>query len=63
MLGAIILFDSGQMTWESFRSRGLDGDEVDDFESAVLLETFVGVFMLDEDVEDLSVDGFAGTRK
>lgn len=41
----------------------MDGDEVDDFESAVLLETFVGVFMLDEDVEDLSVDGFAGTRK
>lgn len=54
------------MTWESFKSRGFDGDEVGVvavFESVVLvLLIFVGVFVLDEDVEDLSVDGLAGTE-
>lgn len=65
LLGAMILFDSGQMTWESFKSSGLDGDDVfdADFRSDVLPEIFVGVFEFNEVAEDLSVDGFAGTRK
>lgn len=67
LLGAMILFDSGQMTCESFKSSGLGAEEldaVDDvFSSNVeLFETFVVVFEGDEDDEDLNVDGFAGTR-
>lgn len=64
----MILFDSGQMTCDSFKSSGLDVEEldaVDDaFRSSVELhETFVDVFDGDEDGEDFNVDGFAGTRK
>lgn len=61
----MIVFDSGQMTCDSFKSSGLDGEELDavDFKSNVeLLETFIGVFDLVDDEEDLRVDGFAGTR-
>lgn len=60
----MIVFDSGQMTCDSFKSSGLDGEELDAvvFRSNVeLLETFIGVFEI-EDEEDLRVDGFAGTR-
>lgn len=68
LLGAMILFDSGQMTCDSFKSSGLDVEEldaVDDvFRSNVeLLEIFVCVFDGDEDGEDFNVDGLAGTRK
>lgn len=67
LLGAIILFDSGQMTCESFKSSGLDDEELDavddDFGSNVALpEIFVSLFDGDEDEEDFNVDGFAGTR-
>lgn len=68
LLGAMILFDSGQMTCDSFKSSGLDGEELvavaDDFRSNVeLLVIFVCIFEMDEDEEDRNVDGFAGTRK
>ena len=68
LLGAMILFDSGQMTCDSFKSSGLDVEELDAVEDAFksnveLLETFVCVFDGDEDGEDFIVDGFAGTRK
>lgn len=70
LLGAMILLDSGQITCDSFKSSGLDGEElvavVDVFRSSVeLLEIFVCIFEIDEDEEDLIVivDGFAGTRK
>lgn len=65
----MILFDSGQMTCDSFKSSGLDVDElVTDVvlgDSNVLLVTdvFTGVFVVIEDEEDLRVDGFAGTRR
>lgn len=65
LLGTMIVFDSGQMTCDSFKSSGLDGEELDavDFRSNVeLLEIFIGVFDLVDDEEDLRVDGFAGTR-
>lgn len=70
LLGAIILFDSGQMTCDSFKSSGLDDDKEvavdavdDDFDSNVAVpEIFVSLFDGDEDEEDLNVDGFAGTR-
>lgn len=68
LLGAIILFDSGQRTCDSFKS-SLDSDldeELDavvgDFISSVL-EIFPGLFSANEDEEDLKVDGLAGTRK
>lgn len=62
----MILLDSGQITCESFKSSGLDIEElvavVDVFLSiAELLETFVCILEIDEDEEDLIVDGFAGT--
>lgn len=68
LLGAMILFDSGQITCDSFKSSGLDDEELDavddDFGSKVALpEIFVSLFEGDEDEEDLNVDGFAGTRR
>jgi hypothetical protein len=70
LLGAMILLDSGQITCESFKSNGLDGEElvavvVVGFRSSVeLLEVLVCIiFEMDEDEEDLIVEGFAGTRK
>lgn len=66
LLGAIILFDSGQMTCDSFKSSGLEElDAVDDdFSSSVALpEILAWFFGWAEDEEDFSVDGFAGTRK
>lgn len=68
LLGAMILFDSGQITCDSFKSSGLDGEELvavaDVFLSNVeLLEILVCIFDIDEDEEDLIEDGFAGTRK
>lgn len=68
LLGAIILFDSGQITCDSFKSNGLDGEELvavvaADFRSSVeLLEILVCIFEMDEDEEDLIDDGFAGTE-
>jgi hypothetical protein len=78
-MGAIILFDSGQMTCDNFKSRGLLSEELDAIaEIAVvdvvcdasfdnskfnkLLDDFDFAFMLDEDDEDFSVAGFAGTK-
>lgn len=68
LLGAMILFDSGQITCDSFKSSGLDGEELvavaDDFRSNVeLLAIFVCILEMDEEEEDLNVDGFAGTKK
>lgn len=71
LLGAMILFDSGQITCDNFKSSGFDVEELDDvvvivevFEDSTLplTELFSCVFELDEEVEDLRVDGFAGTR-
>jgi hypothetical protein len=67
LLGAMIFFDSGQITCDSFKSSGLDDEELDavkcDFGSNVeLLEIFDTIFEVDEDDEDLKVDGFAGTK-
>jgi hypothetical protein len=64
----MILFDSGQITCDSFKSSGLDGEElvavVVVFRSNVeLLEIFVCILEIDEDEEDRIDDGFAGTRK
>lgn len=63
----MILLDSGQITCESFKSSGLDSEELDAvvvvfLSTAELLETFVCILEIDEDEEDLIVDGFAGTR-
>lgn len=65
LLGAMILFDSGQMTCDSFKSSSLDELEGGVFgaSTAVLTEVFGCVFELDEDEEDFNVDGFAGTRR
>lgn len=75
LLGAMILFDSGQMTCESFKSSGLDDEELDAvvvvvvadvvgaLASSAVTDDFDDVFEMDEDDEDLRVDGFAGTRK
>lgn len=67
LVGAMILFDSGQTTCDSFKSSGLEGEELDgvdnDLRSNVeLLEFFVGVFEAVEDREDLRVTGFAGPK-
>lgn len=69
LLGAMILFDSGQMTCESFKSSGLDVEELvtdavvlGDSSVLQLTDVFTGVFAVNEDEEDLRVDGFAGTR-
>lgn len=68
LLGAMILFDSGQMTCDSFKSSGLDDEELDaaddDFSSNVELpEIFDCDFEGDEDEEDFNADGFAGTER
>lgn len=64
LLGAMILFDSGQMTCESFKSSGLGVEELG-VEAGVFggstAEVFGCVFA-DKDEEDFKVDGFAGTR-
>lgn len=66
LLGAMILLDSGQITCDSFKSSGLEDEEldaaVDAFGSSVALPgVFTCIFEIDEDEEDRRVDGFAGT--
>lgn len=71
LLGVMILFDSGQITCDSFKSSGLDDEELDavvvvddDFNSNVELpEIFICDFEGNEDEEDFNADGFAGTRR
>jgi hypothetical protein len=69
--GAMIRFDSGQMTCESFRSNGfVAGEEVADVaifgvstQVVRFVEDFDCSFMLDEEEQIFRVDGFAGTKR